>query len=78
MGVTRTRTSLQAVPLELDGKLDPSKSWDVKFILNGEEKIIKVCEDTSALEAAENSFDDVESSCRNGVCTTCAARVSKI
>ena len=32
-------TSLQAVPLELTGQLDTTKSWDVKFIFNGEEKV---------------------------------------
>lgn len=66
---------LKDVPLELTGQLDPSKVWPVKFIFKGEEKIINVSEGTSFLEASEKSFDDVESSCRNGVCTTCAGQV---
>lgn len=64
------------VPLELTGKLDPTKSWDVKFIFQGKEKTVKLKEDTSFLECGENIFDDVPSSCRNGVCTTCAGKVS--
>ena len=32
-------------------------------------------EDTSILESAEKLFDNIESSCRNGVCTTCAGKV---
>jgi hypothetical protein len=30
---------LQAIPLELTGQLDSTKSWDVTFIFNGEEKV---------------------------------------
>jgi ferredoxin len=67
--------ALNKIPLELTGKLDPSKSWDVKFIFNGEEKIVSVPEDSSVLEIAEKNFDGVDSSCRNGVCTTCAGLV---
>lgn len=69
-------TKLHEIPLELTGKLDASKTWDVKFIFNGEEKIVNVREDTSILESAEKIFDGVQSSCRNGVCTTCAGQVS--
>ena len=32
-------TSLNAIPLELTGQLDASKTWDVKFIYNGEERV---------------------------------------
>ena len=32
---------------------------------------------TLYLESAEKIFDYVESSCRNGVCTTCAGQVMK-
>lgn len=42
---------------------------------NGETKVVKVSEDTSILEAAEKEWD-VPFSCRNGICTTCAARVT--
>lgn len=42
---------------------------------NGETKVITVSEDTPILEAAEKEWD-VPSSCRNGICTTCAARVT--
>ena len=63
------------VPLELEGQLDVSKSWEVKFLLNGEEKIATVSEGDSLLESAEKLFDFVPSSCRNGVCTTCAAKI---
>ena len=34
-----TSTSLDAIPLELTGQLDASKTWDVKFIYNGEERV---------------------------------------
>jgi ferredoxin len=68
-------SKLRAVPLELEGQLDPSASWEVKFILDGVEKVATVSEGDSLLESAEKLFDDVPSSCRNGVCTTCAARV---
>ncbi|CAM9409640.1 unnamed protein product [Discosporangium mesarthrocarpum] len=63
---------MMAVPLELEGKLDPSKSWEVELELDGESKTLSVPEGTSVLEAAEKVFDDPPSSCRNGVCTTCA------
>jgi hypothetical protein len=66
---------LFGVPLELTGQLDPSKKWDVKFIYNGEEKMMSVPEDTCFLECGEKLWDDVPSSCRNGVCTTCAGQV---
>lgn len=68
-------TRLGAVPLELTGKLDPSKKWKVKFVYKGEVKEVELCEDTSALEMGETLWDDVESSCRNGVCTTCCGKI---
>ena len=71
-------TSLYDIPLELSGRLDASRSWDVKFIFNGQEKIVSVPEDSSILEMGETIFDGVDSSCRNGVCTTCAGQVSCI
>ena len=72
-----SKSKLNVMPLELKGQLNPSKSWPVKFLLNGVEKIIDVSEGTSLLEAGETikEFDDVPSSCRNGVCTTCAAKI---
>jgi hypothetical protein len=35
----KSTSSLNEIPLELTGQLDPSKSWEVKFIHNGEEKV---------------------------------------
>jgi ferredoxin len=74
MGVSTA--SLQAVPLELTGQLNPENKWEVTFILDGEEKKATVSEGDSMLESAEKLFGDVPSSCRNGVCTTCAAQVT--
>ena len=71
----RSKYTLSSIPLELEGQLDASKSWDVKFIFNGEEKVVKVSEDTSVLEMGEKLWDEIDSSCRNGVCTTCAGKV---
>jgi len=65
---------LSDVPLELTGQLDPSKKWDVKFIFKGVEKIVSIAEDCSVLEMGEKIFDDVDSSCRTGICTTCAGQ----
>lgn len=67
--------ALYVVPLEIKGKVDASKKWDVKFILNGVEKVATVSETTSLLEAAEKLYKDAPYSCRNGVCTTCAAKI---
>lgn len=66
---------LYDIPLELSGRLDASRSWDVKFVFNGQEKVVSVPEDKSMLEMGESIFDGVDSSCRNGVCTTCAGQV---
>ena len=68
-------TILREIPMELIGQLDPSKSWTVKFKFQDKEKDIIVPEDTSLLEIGEKYFDDVPSSCRNGVCTTCSAKI---
>lgn len=70
-----TATRLHSVPLELEGKLTPGNEWEVTFIFEGEEKKVKVPEDRSILESGEEIFDGVDSSCRNGVCTTCAGLV---
>lgn len=35
-----SKTLLRNIPLELTGQLDPKKSWDVKLIFRGEEKVI--------------------------------------
>lgn len=69
------QTAVRATPRELEGQLNLSQHWDVTFRCNGIEKVAKVCEDKSLLEAGERIFDNVESSCRMGVCTTCAAKV---
>lgn len=69
-------TRLYKVPLELSKDLDPTRSWEVKFIFEGVEKVAVVREDTSLLESGEQLFEDAPSSCRNGVCTTCAGKVS--
>ena len=37
--VRPSKTLLRDVPLELTGQLDPKKTWDVKFIFRGEEKV---------------------------------------
>ena len=66
---------MMSVPLELEGQLNPSKSWEVKLIFKGNEKIVNIPEDCSILEAGEKVFDGVNSSCRNGVCTTCSGQV---
>ena len=66
---------MMSVPLELEGQLDPLKSWEVKLIFNGSEKVVSVPEDCSMLEAGEKYFSGVNSSCRNGVCTTCSGQV---
>ena len=71
-----SRTSLLDVPLELEGQLDPKKTWKVKFVYKGETKEVDMSEGTSALEIGESLWDDVDSSCRNGVCTTCAGKVA--
>ena len=69
-------SQLFSAPLELEGQLNPANSWDVKFIFKGVEKVVKVPEDSSILESSEKIFDGVMSSCRNGVCTTCAGQVN--
>jgi ferredoxin len=68
--------ALSVVPLEIKGKVDPKKKWDVKFVLNGVEKVASVSETTSLLEAAEELYKDAPYSCRNGVCTTCSAKIT--
>ncbi|GAB5030965.1 ferredoxin [Nannochloropsis oceanica] len=74
-GVHCRRTSaVKVVPLELEGQLDPTKSWEVKMTYLGETKVLTVCEDTPILEAALKEWD-VPCSCRNGICTTCAGRI---
>jgi ferredoxin len=75
MSVRRQSSHLHEIPLELEGQLDASNKWTVKFIYNGEEKDVEVSEGDSILESAEKIFDYVESSCRNGVCTTCAGQL---
>eukprot|EP00640_Fibrocapsa_japonica_P007027 CAMPEP_0113933520 /NCGR_PEP_ID=MMETSP1339-20121228/548_1 /TAXON_ID=94617 /ORGANISM="Fibrocapsa japonica" /LENGTH=168 /DNA_ID=CAMNT_0000934805 /DNA_START=95 /DNA_END=601 /DNA_ORIENTATION=+ /assembly_acc=CAM_ASM_000762 len=68
--------SLNVVPVELEGQLNPANKWDVSITFNGETKVITVPEDQNILEASEELFGDVPCSCRNGICTTCAAMVT--
>jgi ferredoxin len=63
------------IPLELAGKLDPTKTHEVKLICRGEEQIVTISEGESVLERAEKLFD-LDSSCRTGVCTTCSGKVT--
>ena len=65
----------QGGAIELTGRLDPSKKWDVTLVYNDEEKVVNISEGQCVLECAEKTFRGVESSCRNGVCTTCAGQV---
>lgn len=69
--------SIRTIPLELEGKLSESRKWPVKFLFKDEEKVFEVPESMSLLEFGEKVFDGVESSCRNGICITCAARVEE-
>mmetsp|Transcript_14292 Transcript_14292/g.48299 ORF Transcript_14292/g.48299 Transcript_14292/m.48299 type:complete len:176 (-) Transcript_14292:106-633(-) len=63
-------------PMELRDKLDATRTHEVKLTLNGKTETITVSETENMLEAAERAFMDPPHSCRNGVCTTCAARVT--
>jgi len=79
-GASFTRARMMrsnAVPLELEGQLNPKNKWEVKFIFDGVEKTVEVSEGDSLLESAEKIFEDAPFSCRNGVCTTCAARITE-
>jgi ferredoxin len=69
------RTVVAAIPLELTGQLDETKSWPVKYMFDGQEKTVDVPESMSLLEFAETIFEDVPFSCRNGICITCAAKI---
>ncbi|CAM9333581.1 unnamed protein product [Choristocarpus tenellus] len=66
---------IMAIPLELEGQLDGTKSWEVELEMDGVTKKVTVPEGTSILEAAEMVYDDPPNSCRNGVCTTCAGLI---
>mmetsp|Transcript_15532 Transcript_15532/g.23137 ORF Transcript_15532/g.23137 Transcript_15532/m.23137 type:complete len:175 (+) Transcript_15532:41-565(+) len=72
-----SKTCFNAVPLELEGKIDPSKVWEVELTLDGETKTATINEGTSVLEAAESTFTDPPFSCRNGVCTTCSGFIQE-
>ena len=50
--ITCRAQALNAIPLELKGRIDPSKSHKVKFLFNGQEKEMEVSEGTSLLDAA--------------------------
>ena len=79
MGMKWTKATrsfqLHEVPLELTGQLDASKKWDVTLIFEGETRVVSVSEGTSILQLSEKMWRGVKSSCRNGVCTTCAGQI---
>uniref|UniRef100_A0A7S3EJ51 2Fe-2S ferredoxin-type domain-containing protein n=1 Tax=Rhodosorus marinus TaxID=101924 RepID=A0A7S3EJ51_9RHOD len=52
-----------------------AKSYDVEIELDGEDHTIPVKSDETFLEAIENFGLTVDSSCRAGVCMTCAAKI---
>ncbi|KAJ8903796.1 hypothetical protein NDN08_000329 [Rhodosorus marinus] len=52
-----------------------AKSYDVEIELDGENYTIPVKSDETFLEAIENYGLTVDSSCRAGVCMTCAAKI---
>ena len=52
-----SKTSLNEIPLELSGQLDPSKIWDVTLEFNGVQKVVSISEGNSILEIAETIFD---------------------
>ena len=54
---TASKTALNDVPLELTGKLNPSRKWDVTLEFQGETKVITIDEGTSVLEASEKIWD---------------------
>ena len=52
-----SKTSLNEIPLELSGQLDPLKVWDVTLEFNGVQKVVSISEGNSILEIAESIFD---------------------
>lgn len=52
-----SKTSLNDIPLELTGRLDASKVWDVTLEFKGVTKVVSVSEGTSILDIAEGAFD---------------------
>jgi len=63
------------VPVDLEGRLDPSRSWTIELNYDGDIETVEVPEGTSVLEAAETVWEDPPCDCRNGVCTSCAGRI---
>ena len=63
---SRFKTLLHTIPYELVGKLDPTKSWPVKFVYEDKEVEAIAPESLSLLEVGEKIFKDLPSSCRNG------------
>jgi hypothetical protein len=57
-----SKTSLNEIPLELSGQLDPSKVWDVTLEFNGVQKVVSISEGNSILEIAETIFDGTTAS----------------
>ena len=60
-----SKTSLNEIPLELSGQLDPSKVWDVTLEFNGVQKVVSISEGNSILEIAETIFDGTTASFLN-------------
>jgi hypothetical protein len=52
-----SKTNLYDVPLELTGRLDPTRKWDVTLEFNGVTKVVSVSEGTSILDIAESTFE---------------------
>lgn len=60
------------IPLELEGKLDSAREWEIEMELDGEVQVLTVKEGTSVLNAAKSVYDSPPHSCQQGICTTCA------
>ena len=73
----RLNMSTGKIPLEIQDKIDPKRSWDVTFIFNGVEKTVNVPEGVPVLTSGNKVFNnELPFSCLNGVCMTCACQVS--
>ncbi len=74
----RLHMSTGKIPLEIQDRIDPKRSWDVTFIFNGVEKTVNVPEGVPVLTSGNKVFNnELPFSCLNGVCMTCACQVSR-
>uniref|UniRef100_A0A0G4I4U4 2Fe-2S ferredoxin-type domain-containing protein n=1 Tax=Chromera velia CCMP2878 TaxID=1169474 RepID=A0A0G4I4U4_9ALVE len=64
------------IPEDLIGSLNPKNTWEIDLNLKGQKATAIIPEGMSVLEAAEQIFEDAPFDCRNGVCTTCSAKVT--